>query len=330
MTGSPESRAPSLATPPVASSPTWRGHLEIMRIDHWFKNVFVLPGVVVAFTLVGEWPATLWRNLVIGLLSIGFVASSNYVLNELLDAASDRHHPLKQMRPVPQGRVSIRLAYLQWIALALLGLALGWTISLEFTLAVAGLFAMGIVYNAPPIRSKDRPYLDVLSEAVNNPLRMLAGWAMVETNAVAPASLLLCYWMLGCYFMALKRYAELATLPKDVAAAYRRSFAAYDDKNLLTSILFYATAAMLFLGVFVMRYRLELILSYPLIAWVMAIYLRVGLQPDSPAQRPEHLWREPSLLVACVLCAAAMIVCLAVDMPWLERFVAPLAPTRGG
>jgi len=27
---------------------SWRGHVAIARVDHWFKNVFVLPGIVVA------------------------------------------------------------------------------------------------------------------------------------------------------------------------------------------------------------------------------------------------------------------------------------------
>src|SRR5689334_19559914 len=26
----------------------WRGHVAIARVDHWFKNVFVFPGIVVA------------------------------------------------------------------------------------------------------------------------------------------------------------------------------------------------------------------------------------------------------------------------------------------
>ena len=28
---------------------------------------------------------------------------------------------------------------------------------------------MGVVYNVPPLRTKEWPYLDVLSESVNNP-----------------------------------------------------------------------------------------------------------------------------------------------------------------
>ena len=87
------------------------------------------------------------------------------------------------------------------------------------------LWVMGCVYNIPPVRSKDLPYLDVLSESINNPLRMLAGWYMTGIDAFAPTSLLLSYWMVGCYFMAIKRYAEYNEIDDpERAAAYRSSF----------------------------------------------------------------------------------------------------------
>jgi len=38
---------------------------------------------------------------------------------------------------------------------------------------------MGLVYNVPPLRTKDRQYLDVLSESINNPLRFMLGWTAV-------------------------------------------------------------------------------------------------------------------------------------------------------
>ena len=53
--------------------------------------------------------------------------------------------------------------------------------------------------------------------------------------------------------------------------------------------MFYASAAMLFLGAFVMRYRLELILAFPLVALVMAIYLGLAFKPDSAVQPGEAL-----------------------------------------
>jgi hypothetical protein len=37
--------------PSLARWRTWRAHAAIARLDHWVKNVFVLPGIVVALTL---------------------------------------------------------------------------------------------------------------------------------------------------------------------------------------------------------------------------------------------------------------------------------------
>ena len=52
------------------------------------------------------------------------VASSNYVLNELLDGPNDLLHPEKRFRPVPSGRVRPALAYAEWLLLAAVGFAL--------------------------------------------------------------------------------------------------------------------------------------------------------------------------------------------------------------
>src|SRR5665811_1272574 len=77
---------------------TLRGLFEIARVDHWFKNVFVLPGVVVALgfaPLSADASAirTFLMRLVLGLVAVCLVASSHYVLNEVMDAPFDRHHP---------------------------------------------------------------------------------------------------------------------------------------------------------------------------------------------------------------------------------------------
>jgi 4-hydroxybenzoate polyprenyltransferase len=323
--------AQALALPaPRAARPSLRGHIAIARVDHWFKNVFVIPGIVAA---IGVDPAHVAPHLAerisLGLLSICLVASSNYVVNEVLDAPSDRAHPVKFARPVPSGMVSIPLAYVQWIALMIVGVWIGYRISLSFAITVFVLWVMGCIYNIPPVRSKDLTYVDVLSEAVNNPLRLLAGWFLVGSASVAPASLLLSYWMVGCYFMGMKRYAEYRDIGDPIrAAAYRKSFAHYTEQRLLVSIMFYGSAAMLFLGAFIMRYRLELILSFPLIALVMATYLLLAFEPNSAVQRPEGLCREPRLMGCVLVCSALIGVLMVVDIPVLARVFAPTAPPQ--
>jgi len=309
-------------------NPSLGAHLQLLRLDHWVKNVFVLPGAVVALSIDrSRFTSALAPHLLLGLLSVGLVASSNYVLNDLLDAPSDVAHPAKWDRPAPSGRIHVPLAYAQWIALMLAGLGLALQISTPFALSMAALWVMGCLYNVPPVRLKDLPYLDVLSEAVNNPLRMLAGWYLTGTAAVPTTSLLISYWMIGCYFMAIKRFAEHRDF-KDAAAgaAYRKSFAHYTEPRLLVSIVFYGSHAMLFFGAFIMRYRLELILSFPLVAWVMATYLEMAFRPDSAAERPERLYREPGLMLAVSLTTVVMLALLFVDLPALHRIFVPTVP----
>jgi 4-hydroxybenzoate polyprenyltransferase len=309
--------------PHIRTYGTAKAYIEIARPDHWIKNVFVLPGFVVALSIDrGSLHALSATGVLTGLLAVCMVSSSNYVLNEILDAPSDRVHPHKSTRPVAAGRVWIPAAYFEWILLVAVGLWMGCSVSRSFTAALFGLWIAGCVYNVPPLRLKDVPYLDVLSEGITNPLRMLAGWYLTKSQAAPITSLLIGYWMVGCYFMAIKRYAECREFTPEVLSSYRKSFRFYSEQRLLTSILFYGSQGMLFLGAFIVRYRLELILCFPLVAFVMASYFNLAFQPNSPVQRPEGLYREP-LVVAVLICAIVMAVLLFVDIPILHKMFPP-------
>jgi hypothetical protein len=160
---------------------------------------------------------------------------------------------------------------------------------------------------------------------------MLGGWYMTGTLVVPPASLLVSYWMVGCYFMAIKRYAEYRDIDDPArAAAYRKSFSYYTLQRLLVSIVFYSSAAMLFLGAFVMRYRLELILSFPLIALVMAVYLNLAFKPESAVVNPEKLYRERVLMGSVVVCSVAMILLMVIDIPLLASIFKPTGLSLNG
>jgi decaprenyl-phosphate phosphoribosyltransferase len=74
---------------------------------------------------------------------------------------------------------------------------------------------------------------------------------------------------------------------------------------------------MLFLGAFVMRYRIELILSFPLLAWTMAVYFGLSFEHESAVQNPEKLYRVPRLMVPVFLLICACTLLLWVDVPWL-------------
>ena len=78
----------SVSEPPL-SAQLW-GYVQIARVDHWFKNAFMLLGVLLAVfydpTVISGESAF---RLAIGIFATCLVASSNYVLNELLDGPRD-------------------------------------------------------------------------------------------------------------------------------------------------------------------------------------------------------------------------------------------------
>lgn len=300
-------------------------YVSIARPDHWFKNVFMVLGVVLAYFYQFNTPDVEVHYRLVHLLwavvAVCLVASSNYVINEILDAPTDRAHPVKRHRPIPAGLVRLPIAYVEWIVVGTIGLGMAWALNRPFFWAALALWIMGLVYNVPPVRSKEHPYVDVLSESINNPLRLLLGWFAVTAAEIPPMSLVISYWMAGAFFMASKRFAEYRSIGEaGVAGAYRSSFRHYDDSKLLVSMFFYATASALFLGVFIIRYHLELILSIPLIAGFFSYYLQVTLKKDSPAQAPEHLYRERGLMVYLVLCVVVFVVLMFVHIPALYEW----------
>jgi decaprenyl-phosphate phosphoribosyltransferase len=319
-----------------ARQASWAGMLldyaSIARPDHWLKNVFMLIGVALAYFYK---PELFWgfdaAELAVGFFATCFVASSNYVLNEILDAPTDANHPEKHQRPIPSGRVWLPAAYVEWLLLGALGFTLAWLVNVPFFLAAVTLWVMGLIYNVRPIRSKELPYVDVLSESVNNPLRLLLGWFVVSAVSIPPVSLLVSYWMVGAFFMGAKRFAEYRSINhKERAAAYRKSFRFYNADRLLVSMFFYASAAAMFLGIFIIRYHLELILSVPLIAGFFSMYLRVSLKDNSAAQAPERLFKEAGLMVYLVACLAVFVLLMFVRInvlyEWFNVIPSDLPP----
>jgi 4-hydroxybenzoate polyprenyltransferase len=297
-------------------------YASIARPDHWFKNVFMLFGMLLAYLYYPDLISHLnIGTLLWAVISTCLVASSNYVINEILDAPRDLSHPTKRYRPIPSGRVALPWAYAEWMLLAIVGAGMAYWVNFPFFVASLMLLFMGLVYNVPPVRLKEQPYLDVLSESINNPLRLALGWFVVESAFVPPLSVVIAYWMVGAFFMTAKRFAEYRTIrDKARAAAYRSSFHHYNESNLLVSMFFYATSSALMWGVFIIRYKLEQILCVPLFAGFFSYYTWTTLKVDSPVQAPERLYREKGLMLYLVLCVLVFVAMMFVSIPSLYEW----------
>jgi 4-hydroxybenzoate polyprenyltransferase len=290
-----------------------------MRPDHWFKNIFMLPGMFLAVHFDGlDVLRTRWLFALEAIAATCLIASANYVINEWLDRSFDAFHPVKKNRPSVGAAVEGPYVYALYVILSVAGLGLGYHISIPFVVTLASLLGMGIVYNVQPVRSKDRPYIDVLSESINNPIRLLLGWFALTSSPFPSSSIILSYWMGGAYLMALKRYAEFRQIG-DVrtAALYRKSFGYYTEKTLLASSVFYIILTSFFLGIFLIKHRIEYLLTFPIFSLVFVKYFLIAQKPDSIVQYPEKLYREGDFLMWSVGLTVLFAVLTVVDVPFL-------------
>lgn len=297
-------------------------YLKVMRPDHWLKNIFIVFGHLVALALLaypiyGE-PVLVvnGQTLVMAVLSLipaCFIASANYIINEILDAPFDRMHPTKKDRPVPSGKVSIPILWGLMVLLCVLGFGMSLAVfNLGYTIALALLLLSGFVYNVEPIRLKDRAFLDVIAESFNNPIRLWLGWyALAPATSFPPLSIVMAWWFFGALLMAGKRYAEFRFIgDSERSGQYRRSFKVYTEKSLILSMVTHANFFCFCMGIAIAVYRPNLVFVFPLVVIAIGVYLNLAMSEAEARLEPEHLLRSP-LVIACTVAVVGLSGALA-------------------
>ncbi|MBQ7596298.1 MAG: UbiA prenyltransferase family protein [Clostridia bacterium] len=293
-----------------------RNYLKVARFHHWIKQLFVLPGVVFAYFMVG---INDWKKFIIcfclTMLSTCFIASANYVINEWLDAEFDKYHPTKKYRPVVTAGLKAKYIYLEYAILTVLGLVCGFFASRYVFYMELWLWVMGIVYNVKPLRTKEIVFVDVLSESINNAIRLLIGWFAVTSAFLPPISIVFGYWMGGAFLMAIKRYAEYRMIgDKTQAGLYRKSFQRYTEHSLLSSAIFYSQLSVFFCGIFLIKYKIELLLAIPFLCGLFIFYFNLSYKADSSVQKPEKLYKEKGLMIYLVIFIIIVAVLMFVEI----------------
>ncbi len=144
--------------------------MRAVRPRQWTKNllVFVAPA---AAGVLGHETQFLRAAGAFGLFCVA--ASGTYLVNDVVDAEADRHHPDKRLRPIASGELGVRLALGLGAGLLLVAVGLSWLLAGWEMLAVVGSYAaISISYS---LRLKRRPVIELAAVASGFVLRAIAG-----------------------------------------------------------------------------------------------------------------------------------------------------------
>ena len=178
-----------------------------IRPRHWLKNGFVLAPAVFAGHAFDP-PAMLKATLVA--VAFCLASSAGYLVNDVLDREADRNDPVKKLRPVASGEMSVA-ATLAWAAVLLTAaLALGLRQGTLVLLAVAGYASLTLLYS---VFLKGVPVVDVMVLATGFLVRLVAGAVAIPVT--------ISHWLIVCGFLLALLLAFGKRLPEADRAASR-------------------------------------------------------------------------------------------------------------
>ena len=179
----------------------FRPLLKSMRLHQWAKNLLIF--VIFAITYPQGTPQDLVR-VIIGFFLLGALASSTYMLNDLMDVEADRQHATKRQRPFASGALPVPLGLSVAIGLFVASLVAAYFLSPAFCLVLLVYAGLTLSYS---LLLKRFALIDVFCLTMLFCLRVVAGGAII---AIAPSPWLLVFMFF--FFLSLglaKRLIEV-------------------------------------------------------------------------------------------------------------------------
>jgi 4-hydroxybenzoate polyprenyltransferase len=274
-----------------------RAYVRAMRLGRWPRSLAIFVGSAAFFYLYRDVlfaADTNWIALqsLYAFLLTWAISTANYIINEIVDAPYDVHHPTKKNRPLVKGEIKRIPFLLMAVVIAATSLYLAYfDFCQPFFYALLALLFAGFIYNIKPVRTKDIPFLDSISESANNPIRFLIGWFAFATPEIwPPLSILFCWWAFGNFLMIAKRLSEFRLL-KERAGSYRNSLRRYSEGALMFGMA--ASAAIFFLTFFYFAYTFKLesfLFLSPFVFFYFFLFFRKTLREDEVMEEPERLF----------------------------------------
>ncbi len=272
-------------------------YIQLLRPKQWIKNGFCFAGLIFSGRLF-EIPLAF--DAVRLFIAFCLASAAVYVLNDILDAPSDRHHPRKRLRPVASGQVPPRNA---WALLAGLAVVLALFLFSFNMLTVGAILAYllnNLLYN---LLFKKHIIIDVMSIGFGFVLRLLGGIYVI--GEVPTAWITICTFFLALYLGFSKRIVELKAATNGDADLQRKSLGSYTpamlDKLLNGTSIITVTSYALF--TVTSHLNSTLILTLPFVYYGIMYFECKTLANETNEALEEVLLRDHKLqvIIACWL-----------------------------
>jgi 4-hydroxybenzoate polyprenyltransferase len=201
--------------------------LSSVRLHQWLKNVLIFVPMIAGHSFGFD---TFTRSLV-AFLAFCLVASSVYLVNDIMDIEADRQHPRKQFRAIASGAFPAQHARILAAILIGAGAIIALTLNVAFFSVVACYFAVTLAYT---LKLKQIFVTDIFTLAGLYTIRIVAGSAatgIVLSNWIIAFSIFVFFAL-----AALKRLVEVSdSKSRGVAEIAGRNYNA-DDLHIVGSM----------------------------------------------------------------------------------------------
>ncbi|MDF1761483.1 MAG: UbiA family prenyltransferase [Coxiellaceae bacterium] len=181
-----------------------RQFIKAARPHQYAKNVLLFLPFLLGHFLTD---LHLLSLVVLGFISFSLLASSAYLLNDLIDLSSDRQHHKKNRRPFASGQLSLSVGLIGSPLCFIIGFSLAvWLLPMAFIGVLLFYYACTLAYS---FKLKRLLLIDVFTLALLYTLRIFAGMAILGAIGYSDWLLLFSFF----FFTSLafiKRYSELA------------------------------------------------------------------------------------------------------------------------
>ncbi len=278
----------------------FKDFLRLLRVEQWYKNIIIFISIIFTSNLFNQ--KMLFLTL-LGFISLCFISSSSYIINDILDREKDKNHPEKKNRPIASGKIKKSGAITVSLLLFIASILIACNLSFLFLYSVLGLFILSQIYS---LYIRSIAFLDIIFISFNFIIRAISGAFIIEKGFPISFWVVLCTFFLSMFLVSLKRSLEIDL--KD-AKKYRPSFKERDKKTLEILSIVAITCVFIFFCIYSILFEKPyLLISVPIALYIILMFFQGFYNCPEKIRNPEKFIFQKKIITAIILWILTIII----------------------